>query len=536
VPNLPFTAKNTPKFKRCTVIAISNFKGFGFTINSQVKPKYMIHDVDKNSPAEFAGLRQNDVIIEINNKNIRRTSFEKVRMMLSDAYIVGKVEVLVISKEGYTWFKQKKKRFSNSSKLTKENNVEVFSNEFQTATTTATEQINSGSRISITNLNQTITSPFSTVNENVLSSIEQQENREIFTTILRRREDYQGFGISLATNKNAAKEEKLNFPVITNVESSSPGESADLKKNDFILEINNQSTYKQSSESIANLIRNSGNEVKMVVSRERAPKPTSDVNIDEQQSLELAQSAIAAASLVAITSQKNQPLQKDSEGEKTPEIIVRRVSRASMNDNKSKRSRSESPNIISSAVTLSSSKIYTDSPSVIRARNLSEPPSPSTLPSDAPVPRLCRIRTYEPNLGFVVAGSKTKSGIFKICDIKENSPAFNSGLRNEDYIIEVSGIAVEKLKYEEIVNLIKTKQAEDDLQLLVADRKTLEWYKSRDTEISSRFVPKLTYIETLLQEELQFNLTEQLTNTTSRLSQESLTALESKFPFFLNLI
>jgi hypothetical protein len=38
-----------------------------------------------------------------------------------------------------------------------------------------------------------------------------EENREIFTTILRRREDYQGFGISLATNKNAAKEEKLNF-------------------------------------------------------------------------------------------------------------------------------------------------------------------------------------------------------------------------------------------------------------------------------------------------------------------------------------
>ena len=495
----------------------------------------MIHDVDKNSPAEFAGLRQNDVIIEINNKNIRRTSFEKVRMMLSDAYIVGKVEVLVISKEGYTWFKQKKKRFSNSTKLTNENNVELFSNvdrmnEIQTTSTGITsEQINAGSRISITNLNQSITSPYSTVNDNILPSLE-QEDREIFTTILRRREDYQGFGISLATNKNAAKDEKLNVPIITNVETTSPGESADLRKNDFILEINNQSTYKQSSEAIANLIRNNGNEVKMVVSRERAPKATSDVNIGEQQSFELARLAIAAASISAIKSQNNQALHKDGD-EQIPEIIVRRISRASMNDNKtSKRSRSESPNIISSAMTLSSSKIHLDSPNETRTRNLSEPPS--ILPNDAPVPRLCRVRTYEPNLGFVVAGSKTKSGIFKITDIAPNSPAFNSGLRNEDYIIEVSGVAVEKLKYEEIVNLIKTKQAEDDLQLLVADRKTLEWYKSRDTEISSRFVPKLTYIETLLQEELQFNLTEQLTNTTSRLSQESLTALESKFPFF----
>lgn len=126
VPNLPYTSKNTPKFKRCTVVATPNFKGFGFTINSQVKPKYMIYEVDKNSPAEFAGLRKNDVLIEINNKNIRRTSFEKVRVLLSQAYLTNKVELLVISKEGYAWFKSRKKRFS--SKLTTENNVELFSN------------------------------------------------------------------------------------------------------------------------------------------------------------------------------------------------------------------------------------------------------------------------------------------------------------------------------------------------------------------------------------------------------------------------
>ena len=363
-----------------------------------------------------------------------------------------------------------------------------------------------------------------------------QEGREIINTVLKRREDYQGFGISLATNKNAVKEEKSTVPIITNVEPNSPGEAADLRKNDYILEINNQSTYKQSSEAIANLIRNSGNEVKLVLSRERASKATSDVQISEQ-SFELARLAIAAASIGAIKSQNNQAASIDKRGsvsedeqQQIPQIIVRRVSRTSLNDNKSsKRSRSESPNIINSEMTLSSSKIYTESPShATRTRNLSEPPSPSMLPKDAPVPRLCRIRTYEPNLGFVVAGSKTKSGIFKLIDITPNSPAYNSGLRNDDYIIEISGMSVEKFKYEEIVSLIKTKQAEDDLQLLVADRKTLEWYKSRDTELSSRLAPKLTYIETLLQEELQFNLTEQLTNTTSRLSQESLTALESK--------
>ena len=132
--------------------------------------------------------------------------------------------------------------------------------------------------------------------------IEGQENRETFNTVLRRREDYQGFGISLATNKNSTKDEKLNVPIITNVEPNSPGETADLKKNDYILEINSKSTYKQTSEAIANLIRNGGNEVHLVISREKPATtveaettvPAVDVNINEQ-SFELARLAVAAA-------------------------------------------------------------------------------------------------------------------------------------------------------------------------------------------------------------------------------------------------
>ena len=376
--------------------------------------------------------------------------------------------------------------------------------------------------------------------------IEGQENRETFNTVLRRREDYQGFGISLATNKNSTKDEKLNVPIITNVEPNSPGETADLKKNDYILEINSKSTYKQTSEAIANLIRNGGNEVHLVISREKPATtveaettvPAVDVNINEQ-SFELARLAVAAASIGVIKSQNNRALDKESSSisgdeHHQPLESDRRSSRASLNENNNKRSRSASPQIIGSAMTMSSSKIYPDSPSATRTRNLSEPPSP-TLPKDAPVPRLCRIRAYEKTLGFIVAGSKTKTGVFKITEITPNSPAYNSGLRNDDYIIEVSGVTVEKLKYEEVVELIKEKKEQDDLQLLVADRKTLEWYKSRDADISSRFMPKLTYIETLLQEELQFTFTDQSTHNTQRLSQESLTNLESKFTFFFLL-
>jgi len=126
-----------------------------------------------------------------------------------------------------------------------------------------------------------------------------------------------------------------------------------------------------------------------------------------------------------------------------------------------------------------------------------------TLPRDAPIPRLCRVRTYESALGFTVAGSKSNRGIFKVNEVTPNSPAAHSGLLNDDFILEISGVSVEALSYAEVVALIKARKQTDDLQLLVADRNTLQWYKSKKIPISSSVVPKMQYIETLLNEELQ---------------------------------
>ncbi|CAF0956513.1 unnamed protein product, partial [Brachionus calyciflorus] len=129
-----------------------------------------------------------------------------------------------------------------------------------------------------------------------------------------------------------------------------------------------------------------------------------------------------------------------------------------------------------------------------------------TIPRDAPIPRLCRVRAYEEQLGFTVSGSKSSKGVFKVSDIAANSAAANSGLKNDDFIIEVSGVNVENLDYNDLVNYIKEKKKEDDLQLLVADRATLDWYKQKKIPISSQIVPKMQYIETLLKEELDREL------------------------------
>ncbi len=69
-------------------------------------------------------------------------------------------------------------------------------------------------------------------------------------------------------------------------------------------------------------------------------------------------------------------------------------------------------------------------------------------------------------------------------DIAPNSPAAHSGLKGDDHIIEVSGKTVESMSYQELVDFIKAKKQEDDLQLLVADLSTFNWFKSKNLNIS----------------------------------------------------
>jgi len=125
-----------PKFKRCLVVLPQQSdstslphpqaKGYGFTLNSKVKPKYMIFSVDPASPAYAANLRATDVIVEINKKNIRRLKFDQVKQMIIDSQKERKVEILAISKEGYMYYKERRKRFS-SRKLVTLDNTEPYS-------------------------------------------------------------------------------------------------------------------------------------------------------------------------------------------------------------------------------------------------------------------------------------------------------------------------------------------------------------------------------------------------------------------------
>lgn len=70
---------DAPAPRLCHVVKRPDFEGFGFNLFAgKVKPGQFIGKVDPNSPAEEAGLRPGDRIIEVNGSNIGNENHKQV--------------------------------------------------------------------------------------------------------------------------------------------------------------------------------------------------------------------------------------------------------------------------------------------------------------------------------------------------------------------------------------------------------------------------------------------------------------------------
>jgi C-terminal processing protease CtpA/Prc len=613
-----------------------DYRGYGFTLNTKSKPKYMIFQIDQSSPAYMANLNESDVIVEINKQNIRKLKFPKVKQMLMDSQKNNSVEILAISKEGYMYYKNRNKRFSDRKLVTKDNVDEHSTYTGRTPSqgptahlsindrAVSSDRLGGGSSISIRDDSVKITGeqqqqrpasttsstrvgtttsfgePFratgssSEVNINAPITSSTTDEGVVHVCTIVKRPEYRGIGLTLqnAGSQSKSRNKQQRDPsasatpfLITSIEPGSPAEESGLLKGDQIVEIDGKSTHGVRYEQVIGWIRQSGNQIEVMVKRE-------DKSGTTQNAITTSTNVVSSPSVTTVDGRYQSPeeLQRENARKLAETVILssREIIAQETTPNTQRKSRLDaqyaetevvptssspkpqqggsSPQIIHSEIRMNSSKLQqqqqpisnTSSPQTSNKRNQSEPPPPkyptdtvattsgSTLnntrplvetqypstsqshlattqlptssspisrrsnssfniPRDAPIPRLCRVRPYEEQLGFIVAGSKSHKGVFKVNDVQRNSPAEHSGLQNDDYIIEISGVNVESMTYDEVIDLIRAKKNEDDLQLLVADRGTINWYRSRKIPISSNLVPKMKYIETLLKEELQLD-------------------------------
>lgn len=84
-----------PNARLCHVIKSDNFDGYGFNLHAEKgKPGQYIGKVDEGSPAEVAGLRQGDRILEVNDCSIRNENHKQVVQRIKA--LLGETKLLVI--------------------------------------------------------------------------------------------------------------------------------------------------------------------------------------------------------------------------------------------------------------------------------------------------------------------------------------------------------------------------------------------------------------------------------------------------------
>lgn len=101
--NLPDDA---PPPRLCHLMKWPDFDGYGFNLHGEkTKPGQYIGKVDKDSPAELAGLKANDRIIEVNDTNISNENHKQVVQRIKA--VPNETKLLVIDDKADQYYKAK---------------------------------------------------------------------------------------------------------------------------------------------------------------------------------------------------------------------------------------------------------------------------------------------------------------------------------------------------------------------------------------------------------------------------------------------
>ena len=72
---------NAPQPRLCHISKWENFEGYGFNLHAdKSRPGQYIGKVDSGSPAEMAGLKEGDRIVEVNSVNIANENHKQVSL------------------------------------------------------------------------------------------------------------------------------------------------------------------------------------------------------------------------------------------------------------------------------------------------------------------------------------------------------------------------------------------------------------------------------------------------------------------------
>ncbi|KFU95599.1 Na(+)/H(+) exchange regulatory cofactor NHE-RF3, partial [Chaetura pelagica] len=97
-------------------------------------------------------------------------------------------------------------------------------------------------------------------------------------------------------------------------------------------------------------------------------------------------------------------------------------------------------------------------------------------------PRICRMVKGSSGFGFSLNMIKNKPGLF-INEVQIHGPADTAGVENNDYLVEVNGVNVTNEPYDKVVARIK--DSGDRLTLLVCSKEAYKYFQSQNIPITA---------------------------------------------------
>lgn len=112
---------NQAKTRLCHIKKVDDFDGYGFNLHAEKgKPGQYIGKVDEGSPAESAGLRQGDRILEVNGESILNKPHKQVVELIKQH--ANETKLLVVDPEDESIIPTNNETSKNVSNGKQENN------------------------------------------------------------------------------------------------------------------------------------------------------------------------------------------------------------------------------------------------------------------------------------------------------------------------------------------------------------------------------------------------------------------------------
>ncbi|XP_003742500.1 Na(+)/H(+) exchange regulatory cofactor NHE-RF1 [Galendromus occidentalis] len=405
---------DAPTVRLCQLTKWSDFNGYGFNLHTdKTKNIQTLGDIDKGSPAEAAGLMKGDRIVEVNGQNVFNENHRQVVERIKA--VPNETRLLVVDPVSDQWYRERNivikgtlpsvKMLSSSRDVSNQDN-------------TASQNNNNSSKR----------------NNNKMANGDSMAEPTARLCHLRKWRDFDGYGFNL----HADKAKGTQFIGI--IDPHSPAETAGIRQNDKIIEVNGENVEKLPHREIVERIKTVPNETTLLVVDEAANKYFRDKGIQISSSM------------------------KNLQRLETPSVNPR-------NNNSS----DKMPTLPSTPPPAQENKA--DS-----ASSKNNPPmmSDTGALSDNPslVPRKCHLRKwadYE-GYGFNLHADKANNLHF-IGEVDEGSPAKLGGLRPGDRLVEVNGVNIDDITHKDIIERIKSNPQETEL--LVVCKETDQLYRDK---------------------------------------------------------